>query len=409
MISLPRARGLVLAALGALLFLAGCGGGGIVGQVEPDPTLTPLPVPTLVPTATAVAPLASQGNPGGQATGGGSAATGGGSQPATPAPGSVAAAPPVMSAVDVVQQVSPAVVTVVNGGVGGGFGGGLPQGGGRGTGFIIDDQGHIVTNEHVVSGGEQFEVIFANGEKRSASLVGADRQSDLAVVEVEGDLPATVPFGDSDALRVGQPVLAIGSPLGEFTNTVTDGIISSLERDLDRNLAPQQGQGEAAYSNLIQHNAAINPGNSGGPLFDLAGRVIGVNTLGLQQAQGLFFAIPSSTVARIASQLIETGRVAYPLLGINLLVITPQIASEFDLPVDYGVYVDDVPQGGPAATAGVQPGDFVVGIGGERIDADSSFNELLFEHRPGETVPVTLLRGNREVQVDVTLGERRSR
>lgn len=396
-----------------LLVLAGCtvesaddgedeGAGAVLEEAAPTvveqrqappPTTISLPMvtPTLVPAT------GTPGRAAGQPTGVVESADAG------------AAVPPPMSPVEVVQRVRPAVVTVLNERVISGFGAEQAQEAGRGTGFIIDASGYIVTNEHVVRRGDQFEVIFANGEKRSAQLVGSDRRSDLAVVQVEGDVPATVPLGDSDALQVAQPVLAIGSPLGEFTNTVTDGIVSSLERDF-----PQTGvQGEPAYSNLIQHNAAINPGNSGGPLFDLAGQVIGVNTLGIPQtsqgipAQGLFFAIPSNTVKRITDQLIDQGEVSYPFLGIvNPVPITPEIASQNELPVDYGVYFEDVIADNPAAEAGMEPGDILLTIDGQRLDANTSMSEALFIHQPGDTVPVTLLRGNEELAVDVTLGER---
>jgi 2-alkenal reductase len=312
-----------------------------------------------------------------------------------------------LSAVEVVQLVSPAVVTVVNerrGEVG--MGRALEEG--RGTGFIIDEQGHIVTNEHVVRGGDRFYVIRADGERQPATLIGSDRVSDLAVVRIEGGVPATVAFGDSDRLLPGQPVLAIGSPLGAFTNTVTDGIVSAIGRDLQTIVG-----GDVGYANLIQHNAAINPGNSGGPLFDLTGRVIGVNTLGISEVpgetlptQGLFFAIPSNTVREIASRLIADGHVVYPYLGINLIPITPDLAAQADLPVDYGVYVDSVIRDGPAGQAGIRPDDIILAIGGDRLDRDTSLSDALFAHRPGETVDVTIRRGNAEAQVEVTLGER---
>ncbi len=312
------------------------------------------------------------------------------------------------SAVEVVDRVSPAVVTVINQQQVGGFDSATSQEAGRGTGFIVDRQGHVVTNEHVVRGGDRFEVIFAEGEKRPASLVGADPLSDLAVVRVEGGVPATVPFGDSEMLRPGQPVLAIGSPLGTFTNTVTDGIVSALGRDFPG--APNQG--EPGYSNLIQHNAAINPGNSGGPLFNFAGEVVGVNTLGIPEtsqgipAQGLFFAIPSNTVAKIADQLITQGRVAYPAMGVELVPITEELASQYGLPVDHGVYVRRVVPGSPAAEAGVREGDFILAIADRPIDEENSFSERLFEHAPGDTVEVTVHRGGAELRLPVTLGER---
>ena len=313
-----------------------------------------------------------------------------------------------LNAVAVVDRVQPAVVTVVNEQRIGGFASDAAQEAGRGTGFAVDGQGHVVTNEHVVRGGDRFHVILADGEKRPATLVGADPLSDLAVVRVDGGVPATVPFGDSDDLRVGQPVLAIGSPLGQFTNTATDGIVGGLGRDFPG--APNRG--EPGYSNLIQHNAAINPGNSGGPLLNAAAEVIGVNTLGIPRteqglpAQGLFFSIPANTVRGIAAQLIETGRVTYPSLGVDLVPITEDLASQYGLPVDHGVFVRSVAPDGPAALAGIRQGDFIVALGGQRIDEENSFTEVLFEHRPGETVAATLRRDREEVQVEVALGER---
>jgi 2-alkenal reductase len=312
-------------------------------------------------------------------------------------------------AAEIVERVMPAVVTVINEQrFGNEFLGQTEIEAGRGTGFVIDGSGHIVTNEHVVSGGSGFEVILANGDKRDATLVGSDPLSDLAVVRMEGEVPAIVEFGNSDTLSQGQPVLAIGSPLGEFTGTVTSGIISALNRDFPFTAA---SGGEGIYTDLIQHDAAINPGNSGGPLFDLAGRVIGVNTLGIPQTgitpvQGLFFAIPSNHVARIASELIENGRVSYPYIGIEYRQISPELAGQNDLPVDYGAYVLGVVPGGPADRGGIREGDIILAIGDDRIQDQTTFTEALFAHRPGDTIRVTALRGGEERQFDVTLAER---
>jgi len=169
--------------------------------------------------------------------------------------------------------------------------------------------------------------------------------------------------------------------------------------------------GEGIYTDLIQHDAAINPGNSGGPLFDIAGRVIGVNTLGIPQSgyipvQGLFFAIQSNHVARIASELIENGEVAYPLIGVRFELISPDLAAQNDLPVDYGAFVISTEAGGPAADAGIEEGDIILAIGDRRISGQTTFPEALYAHEPGETVPVTILRDGRERSVDVTLGRR---
>ncbi len=312
-------------------------------------------------------------------------------------------------AVNVVEQVGPAVVTVINEQtVQGGLGTSTQlQPVGSGTGFIIDDQGHIVTNWHVVTGGQQFQVVFANGESREATLVGSDEISDLAVVKVSGDLPGTVGFGDSDLLLPGEPVLAIGSPLGSFENTVTEGIVSATNRDFPTG----QSQGEQSYTNLIQHDAAINPGNSGGPLLNLDGEVVGVNTLGIpseqgQPVQGLFFAIPSNRVQQITQQLIETGKVAYPFMGVNVVAITPEVAAQNQLAVNYGAYVTQVNPGDPAADAGIQVDDIITAIGDQQIDATNAFTEILFASKPGDTIQVTILRGSEQSMVDVTLGER---
>lgn len=306
---------------------------------------------------------------------------------------------------DIVAQVGPSVVTVINEQRFQGDDGSRVQPVGSGTGFIIDEDGHIVTNNHVVQGGDRFEVIFADGSVREAELVGADPLSDLAVVQVDGDLPGFVPLGDSDALLPGQPVLAIGSPLGAFTNTVTQGIVSAIGRDFPNS---------QIYTNLVQHDAAINPGNSGGPLFNFAGEVIGVNTLGLpideqgDPVQGLFFAIPSNTVKEIATKLIEEGEVVYPYFGIEFDNVTQDVVAQLDLNVQNGVIVLGVADGGPAEQAGVQVGDVVVAIGGIEINQDTSFSEALFEYEPGDTVEVTIVREGEELTLEVTLAQRPS-
>ena len=313
---------------------------------------------------------------------------------------------------EIVARVMPAVVTVINEQrFSQGVFGETEVEAGRGTGFIIDGSGNIVTNEHVVRGGTGFQVILSDGEKRNATLVGSDPLSDLAVVRMDGSPPSTVSFGDSDALRQGQPVLAIGSPLGEFTGTVTSGVVSALNRDFPASAGTTGSEG--VYTDLIQHDAAINPGNSGGPLFDLAGRVIGVNTLGIPQSgvtpvQGLFFAIPSNHVANIASQLIKDGRVSYPYIGIEYQPISPDLAAQNDLPVDYGAYVLTAVQGGPAEQAGIRQGDIILSIGDQRIQGQTTFTEALFAQSAGDTVTITVLRDNEERQIEVTLAGRQN-
>ncbi len=308
-------------------------------------------------------------------------------------------------AVDIVEAVGPAVVTVINEQRFNEEDGGVIRSVGAGTGFIIDDDGHIVTNWHVVDGGDQFEVILVDGTIRDAELIGSDELSDLAIVKMEGEVPGTVALGDSDDLKPGQPVLAIGSALGAFTNTVTQGIISALGRDFP-------GLERTFYTNLIQHDAAINPGNSGGPLFNFSGEVVGVNTLGIpvsqsgELVQGLFFAIPSNTVKEIAAKLIERGEVTYPYFGIEYETLTPEVIAQIDLPVANGVYVINVVPGGPADEAGIQPGDIVTDIGESQINQQTSFSEALFNYEPGDTVDILVIRDGEEMKIEITFSER---
>jgi 2-alkenal reductase len=310
-----------------------------------------------------------------------------------------------MDAPEVVEEVAQGVVTVINEQRAPGQVDPAAMPAGSGTGLVIDGAGHVVTNEHVVRGGDQFSIIFSDGTEREATLVGADPVSDLAVIRIDGEVPETLILGDSSQLRVGDSVLAIGSPLGAFTSTVTGGIVSALGRDFP---------GSSFYTNLIQHDAAINPGNSGGPLVNMAGEVIGVNTLGIPETergpvQGIFFAIPSNTVAKIAEQLIENGRVVYPYLGIqSTQQVSPRVAAQNELDVDSGALVMEVVPGGPASDAGVRAGDVILSIDGQAITDQTSMTEVLFNHEPGETVPIQLQRGDEQLEVEIQLGERPS-
>lgn len=313
-----------------------------------------------------------------------------------------ATASPMTSASEVFAAVSPAVVTVLSESDG--------QTLGSGTGFVIDEDGDIVTNWHVVNGGDQFEVIYADGTVHEAELIGSDNESDLAVVNVEDEVLGTVGFADSDALLPGESVLAIGSPLGAFANTVTQGIVSAINRDFP--FTQQQGGSASQYNNLVQHDAAINPGNSGGPLVNLRGEVVGVNTLGIptdeqgQPVQGLFFAIPSNTVAQIAETLIEDGRVVYPFLGVSYGTNDAAVAAEFDLETAEGVVITDVSEGGPAAEAGLEAGDVILQIGDFPLNAQTTFSEALFNYDPGDTVTLRINRDGEEQELEITFDER---
>ena len=375
---------LLLVAVAATTLLAACSNDD--DSPDPEPTATVLPVEETAPEETA--PV-DEGAP-------------------------EDTAPEQMTAAEVVDEVRNAVVTVVNEQtVTTRFGTQETQAVGSGTGFIIDEEGYIVTNWHVVTGGTDFSVILADGTEVEAEHIGEDPRDDLAVVRIDPSVvPDTVPLGDSSELDVAQTVLAIGSPLGAFDNTVTKGIVSSLNRDQFSQTNPSALSNYCQnYTDLIQHDAAINPGNSGGPLFNLQGEVIGVNTLGLsttqggQPVQGLYFAVPSDTVAVVVDQLISQGFISAPYMGITFQPLNPRLAAANDLPVDYGVYVIDAESGGPAAGAGIQPDDIVISVDGRAIDVETSLSAILFEHQPGDTVELTLLRGEEEVELPLTLGE----
>lgn len=308
---------------------------------------------------------------------------------------------------DVVEQVSAAVVTVVNKQVFNAFGRETNETAGVGTGFVIDEQGHVVTNHHVVDGSQEIEVILADGTKIGAVLLGADSFSDLAVIRLEEGGQPHVRFGDSDQLRPGERVIAIGSALGDYTNTVTSGVVSGLGRNLPASVGYNM-------ENMIQHDAPINPGNSGGPLFNLRGEVIGVNTAVVRRsssgisAEGLGFAIPSNTVQVIAEQLIESGRVIRPFIGISYNPVTPGVARANDLKVDHGVYVISVEPGSPAEAAGIQADDIITKLNGQEINSDNPLVNQLFHFRPGDAVEFEIYRASTDqtLTVTVTLGER---
>lgn len=277
-----------------------------------------------------------------------------------------------------------------------------------GSGFIVSDKGFIVTNNHVIDGATQIQVILADGAQLDATLVGADPFSDVAVIKVQGTLPEPAVLGNSDVLKPGETVIAIGSPLGDFKNTVTVGVISATGRNLDT------GQGYSMES-MLQTDAAINHGNSGGPLVDLTGHVIGMNTLivrntgnSIDPAEGLGFAIPSNTVQVIVEQIMAKGFVSRPYLGINYQWITPGIADAYNLPAQWGVYITQVTSSSPAASAGLRRGDIITSIGDITLDGDHPYENSLFTFTPGQTVTLKVARGLKTIDIQVTLGESQS-
>ncbi|MDQ2806675.1 MAG: trypsin-like peptidase domain-containing protein [Chloroflexota bacterium] len=311
--------------------------------------------------------------------------------------------------VQVVERVGPAVVTVINKldpQLNRGF-----SGEASGTGVIMDRSGLIVTNNHVVAGTSALQVIFADGRKTDATLVGTDVISDLAVLRVSGAVPAVAVLGDSTDLHPGQAVIAIGSALGDFQNTVTTGIISGLNRKLP-------GNNGITMENLIQTDAAINHGNSGGPLLNLHGEVIGINTAvvrstgaGTDVAEGLGFAISVNTVKTITSELVSKGRVARPYLGVDSRPINRAIASYYDLRdengvLDQGVVVVGVTANSPADTAGVRAGDVITAINGQALDETNTLANALTHFGISDSITLTVVRARQTQQLPVTLAER---
>ncbi|HEX6035064.1 MAG TPA: trypsin-like peptidase domain-containing protein [Anaerolineales bacterium] len=304
-----------------------------------------------------------------------------------------------------VEKVGPAVVTVV-GTIPSQFTFFGPTGDQTvsGTGFFVSDQGYILTNNHVVEGAQEVTIILSDGTEQQATIVGTDIYSDIAVLKTKGNIPAVAKLGNSDVLKPGESVIAIGSPLGNFKNTVTVGVVSATGRAIDT------GNGYM-IEDLIQTDAAINHGNSGGPLVNLAGEVVGINTLVVRStdsggvAEGLGFAIPVNTAQAVAQQIIEKGYFARPYLGISFQPINPGIAARYNLPAEWGVYITQVAENSPASVAGLQQGDIITRIGDVSIDETHSYVNALFDYKPGDQITLGIVRGNDTVQVNVTLGE----
>ena len=304
-----------------------------------------------------------------------------------------------------VQKVGPSVVTVV-GTLPGQmtFRGMSPSGTVSGSGVFISNQGYILTNNHVVEGTQgDLTIVLSDGTQETAKIVGADQYSDIAVLKTTGKVPAVATLGNSDVLNPGETVIAIGSPLGDFKNTVTVGVVSATGRSID------SGNGYS-IDNLIQTDAAINQGNSGGPLVDLAGQVIAINTLIVRSsgsgtvAEGLGFAIPINTAKTVAEQLIQNGVIAHPYLGVTFQPVTPDIAAAYNLPAQWGVYVTSVAANSPASQANLQTGDIITSLGGVALDATHDYINVLYNFKPGDQVTLVYNRNGKTIQVQVTLG-----
>lgn len=273
-----------------------------------------------------------------------------------------------------------------------------------GSGFFISDQGYILTNNHVVEGTKEVNIILSDGTEEKATIVGTDPYSDIAILKADGKVPAVASLGNSDMLKSGESVIAIGSPLGNFKNTVTVGVVSATGRSIET------GQGYQ-IEGLIQTDAAINQGNSGGPLVNLAGDVIGINNMIVRGsgsgaiAEGLGFAIPVNTAQAVATQILDHGYFSRPFMGISYQAISPDIASAYHLPVKWGVYVTKVVSGSPASKAGLQADDIITSLNNVKMDETHNYLNMLYTYKPGDQVSLGVTRDAKELTLQITLGE----
>ena len=290
--------------------------------------------------------------------------------------------------IDVVENVSPAVIGVESR---------RQSRGGSGSGFVITPDGYALTNSHVVHGGERLVAVTNDGDQIDTELVGDDPATDLALLRLAArDLPAAE-LGDSEGLRVGQLVIAMGDPLG-FHSTVSTGVVSALGRSM-------RGQEGRLIDNIVQHSAPLNPGNSGGPLVDSHNRVVGINTAIIHLAQGLGFAIPSNTARWVVSEFIAHGRVRRPFLGITATVsyFPRHLVRELDLLSDRGIEVVALAQGGPAAASDLRAGDIIVAVDGRVATSVDDLHRLLIDLQHQEVLTLTVVRGTSCVETEVRI------
>ncbi len=321
--------------------------------------------------------------------------------------------------VSAVKEVSPAVVSII-----------VTKKGtetkeiGGGTGFIVSEDGLIVTNKHVVLEEEADYTVFTNsGRKFKAEVLAKDPVQDLAILRInqsqkvdeEGSYSVetfpVIKLGDSDKLEIGQTVIAIGNALGEFRNTVSSGVVSGLGRRITA--SDSSGSFVETLENVIQTDAAINRGNSGGPLLNLKGEVIGINTAVVSEAQSIGFALPINNVKRAIGQVKETGEIIYPFIGVRYILINEQVQEERDLSVDYGALVVGGGEQGPAIwpdspaeKAGIKDGDIILELGGEKITLDNTLAEIILKYNPGDEIVLRILKDGEEIDVPLVLIKR---
>lgn len=310
------------------------------------------------------------------------------------------APPQLPNVADVIDVVQPAVVSITVQELGLGFFMQPVQQRGAGSGVIFDSQGYVLTNNHVVENASKMRIALPDGRTfDDASVVGRDSVTDLAILKINNakDLPSA-PLGNSDEMRVGDWVIAIGNALGLSGGpTVTVGVVGAMGRSISAN--------GGTLHDLIQTDAAINPGNSGGPLVSLQGEIIGINTAIDTRGQGIGFAISVSSAKPIIEQLIKTGRVIWPWIGIGAVTVTPGIASELDLKVTEGVLVSEVPQGAPASKSGLNSGDVITHLDGNKVTTVRQLQDLIRQRKIGDKVEVTVDRAGRQQKFSITLEE----
>jgi S1-C subfamily serine protease len=266
---------------------------------------------------------------------------------------------------------------------------------GVGTGFVVRENGLILTNRHVVDSDEEYLVVTSDGTTYPVSKIDTDTVFDFAIVQIEASGLPTISLGDSDQIRLGQTVVAIGNALGEFSNSVTRGVVSGVGRGITI--------GEEALENVIQTDAAINPGNSGGPLLNLAGEVIGINVAIVRGVENIGFAIPINMVKPVFEEFEKTGRIIRPFLGVGYILYDEKEAAFYKIPI--GAYVTDVSRNSGADKAGVKPGDVITAVNGEGVSQTSGLVKLIATYQVGNTVTLTIWRGGQTLTVSAKLGE----
>jgi serine protease Do len=310
--------------------------------------------------------------------------------------------------IDAINKINPAVVSITSEGSTSGFFGSIQKTKSAGTGFIVDSNGLIVTNKHVVSDeNAKYSVFTSDGKEYKAEVKARDPLNDIAFVKIDARNLPVAELGDSDSLKVGQTVIAIGNALGQYQNTVTTGIVSGIGRAIEA--GDSSGGSAETLENIIQTDAAINPGNSGGPLVNIDGQVIGVNTAVDQSGQLIGFAIPINMVKKQIESVKSSGKISRPIIGIRYIPITKEFAARNNLKTEKGVLVyggNDlaVLPDSPASKAGIKEGDIILKMGDDEVDATHSITGLLQKYSPGDKVTLTILRDGKNIKIDVTLG-----